>query len=573
MTGWDHEVDLLVVGSGTGLSAALAGAVHGLRTLVVEKAPVYGGTTAISGGGVWVPNNVALERAGVNDSQDEARAYLDAVLALNGDDVSPERREAYLTRGPEAIRFLEEHASLLRFTWVEDYPDYHPELPGGKAEGRQIQTDAIDGRALGAERARMRPPLRLAPQPFGMWIMISEARGLATLGRSWAGRFLALKLALRGLAAKVRGKQMVNGGGQMLVAALRAALIEHDVPLWLNAPLVELVTEDGAVVGAVIDREGTPTRVRARGGVVIATGGFERNAEMRSRYQRSPITTRWTMGVEENTGDGIRAGQQAGAALDLMDEAWWGPSLLTPHGSGAFTLSERACPRSMLVNANGERYTNEAAPYVNVCHAMYEGEATGVGHIPSWFVIDDLYRRRYKLGPLLPRQPIPAAWFDSGVAVRAATVAELARKMGVPVDRLEASVARMNESAALGRDVDFGRGDSAYDRYWADQKNRPHPNLGPINTPPFYAFKMVPGDLGTKGGLLTDERARVLDEQGEPIPGLYATGNAAASVMGREYPGGGSTIGPGLTFGYVAAVDVAHRLAAIPALWTGEESS
>lgn len=562
MQGWDHEVDLLVVGSGTGMAAALTGAVRGLRTLVVEKASVYGGTTAISGGGIWVPNNVALERAGVADSPEAARAYLDAVLGLNDDDVSPERREAYLTRGPEALRFLEEHASHLRFTWVEDYPDYHPELPGGMAEGRQVQASAIDGRVLGDERANMRPPLRLAPQPFGMWIMISEARGLATLGRSWAGRLLAVKLALRGLAAKVRGKQMVNGGGQMLIAALRAALLEHDVPVWLRSPLVELVEEGGEVVGAVIDREGTLTRVRATAGVVIASGGFERNQAMRDEHQRQPITTSWTMGVAENTGDGIEAGRSVGAALDLMDEAWWGPSLLTPDGSGAFTLSERASPRSMLVNGNGERYTNEAAPYVNVCHAMYEGEATGVQHIPSWFVIDDVYRRRYKLGPFLPRQPIPSRWFESGVAVKAGTIAELADKIGVPADRLEASVARMNELARLGKDLDFGRGDSAYDRYWADQKNRPNPNLGPIDTAPFYAFKMVPGDLGTKGGLLTDERARVLSEQGEPIPGLYAAGNAAASVMGREYPGGGSTIGPGLTFGYIAAVDASERLRA-----------
>ncbi|HRE01695.1 MAG TPA: FAD-binding protein, partial [Ilumatobacteraceae bacterium] len=203
-------------------------------------------------------------------------------------------------------------------------------------------------------------------------------------------------------------------------------------------------------VGALVDRDGVPTRVRVRGGVVIASGGFERNPAMRDQYQPKPITTTWTMGVAENTGDGIRAGAAVGGALDLMDEAWWGPSLLTPEGKGAFT--ERAEPRSMLVNGNGERYTNEAAPYVNVCHAMYRGEATGVTHVPSWFVVDELYRRRYKLGPFLPRQPIPAAWFESGVAVKAQTIPELAAKIGVPADRLVASVARMNELARIGKD-------------------------------------------------------------------------------------------------------------------------
>lgn len=556
--GWDHEVDALVVGSGAGgFASALAARALGLDTLLIEKTKYYGGTTAFSGGGMWIPNNPVLKREGMRDSEEDARTYLDAVLALNEDNVSPERRQMYLTEGPKAVEFLESQSTHLRFSWVRGYPDYHPELPGGSKAGRQIEPQAVDGRALGAERNNMRRTRPMAPQPFGMWIMIGEARDLSLIGHSWKARALAVKLAVRGLAAQLRGKKMENFGGQMLIGGLRAALLEKGVPLWLQTRLTELITEDGAVIGAVVYRDGRPLRVRTRGGVIITSGGFERNEEMRHQYQREPITSQWTLGSSGNTGDAIRAGLAIGASVSLMDDAWWAPGILTPEGRSVFLLMERQYPGGIMVNSGGERYTNEAAPYVNVGHAMYEADGTGANRVPSWFLVDRHFRNRYKLGPFLPRQRIPREWFDSGVVVRAGSISELADKMQVPRDKLDATVDRFNGFAGSGRDAEFLRGDSAYDRYYSDPKQKPNPSLGPIDTPPYYAFKMVPGDLGTKGGLLTDEHARVLREDGSALPGLYAAGNASASIMGHEYPGPGCTIGAAVTFGYVAAKHLA----------------
>jgi len=559
---WDHEVDALVVGSGAaGLVAALAARAMGLDTLLVEKTKYYGGTTAFSGGGLWIPNNPVLLRSGMRDTHEDARTYLDAVLALNDDEVSPARREAFLTEGPKAVEFLEQESEHLRFFWVKDYPDYHPELPGGTREGRQIQIGAVDGRILGAEHERMRRARLIVPQPFGMWIMIDEARELSLVGHSWKARLLAIRLGLRGLVALLQGKKMEPYGGQMLVAALRAALLDKGVPLWLSAPLSELVAEDGAVIGAVVERDGRPLRVRTRGGVIMAAGGFERNEEMRHEYQPEPTTNLWTLGAPGNTGDAIRAGLAVGASLSLMEDSWWAPGILTPEGRSVFLLTERQQPPGFIVNTNGERYTNESAPYVNVGHAMYEAGTAGATNVPSWFVVDRTFRNRYKLGPFLPRQRIPKAWFDSGVVVRSETITDLANKMQVPADKLQATVARFNGFARTGRDLDFRRGDSAYDRYYSDPKQKPNPCIGPVDTPPFFPFKLVPGDIGTKGGLLTDEHARVLREDGAPIAGLYAAGNVSASVMGHEYPGPGSTIGAAVTFGYVAAKHLAATIA------------
>ena len=556
---FDHEVDALVIGSGAaGLTAALTAKAMGLDTVLIEKTKYYGGTTSFSGGGLWIPNNPVLQRDGMRDTPEEARRYLDEVLALWGDDVSPARREAFLSEGPRAVELLEQETAHLRFDWVKDYPDYHPELPGGKPEGRQIQPRAVDTRVLGAERDRMRRGRQLVPQPFGMWIRIDEARELSLVGTSWKARATAVRLGLRGLVATLQGKKMADAGGQMLVAGLRAGLLEHQVPVWLETPLTSLVTDDhGAVIGAVIELEDRPWRVSARRGVILASGGFERDEEMRHEYQQEPITASWTLGAPGNTGDGIRAGLAVGAKLALMDDAWWGPGLLTPDGRSTFLLAERQAPGGIMVNAEGDRFTNESAPYVNVCHAMYEGEASGISHVPCWFVVDQTFRKRYKLGGFLPRQPVPQAWFDAGVAKRAGTVRDLAGQMGVPPDKLVATIERFNGFTRAGHDLDFRRGESAYDRYYGDPKQRPNPCLGRVAQPPFLAFKVVPGDLGTKGGLLTDEHAQVLREDDSPITGLYAAGNTSAAVMGHEYPGPGATIGAAITFAYVAAKHLA----------------
>jgi 3-oxosteroid 1-dehydrogenase len=273
---------------------------------------------------------------------------------------------------------------------------------------------------------------------------------------------------------------------------------------------------------------------------------------MRRRYQRSPAGTQWTTGAPGNTGDGIRAGLAAGAAVGLMDDAWWGPAIALPGGP-YFCLAERSLPGCLLVNGAGQRFVNESAPYVDAVHAMYEANTPQNPHIPAWLVFDQRYRDRYVFAGLPPRRALPRRWYAAGAVVRAGDLTGLAREAGVDGAGLAKTVTRFNEFAAAGRDAEFGRGDSAYDRYYGDPRVRPNPNLAPLARPPFYAVKIVPGDLGTKGGLRTDSRARVLREDGTPIPGLYAAGNASASVMGHSYAGAGATIGPAMTFGYLAA--------------------
>jgi 3-oxosteroid 1-dehydrogenase len=345
--------------------------------------------------------------------------------------------------------------------------------------------------------------------------------------------------------------------GQALVAGLRAGLASANVPVWLSTPLTSLVVaDDGRVSGVRVLRDGVPVVVRARLGVVLACGGFERNASMRAQYQQEPIGTSWTTGAVENTGDGILAGQSAGAAVGLMDDAWWGPSIPLPGGP-YFCLAERSLPGCVLVNGAGQRFVNESAPYVDAVHAMYEGGGSGLPYVPAWLVFDQRYRDTYVFAGRAPGRALPKRWYAGEAVFRSGSLASLAEAIGVDGAGLAKTVARFNEFAAAGRDPDFQRGDSAYDRYYGDPRCRPNPNLAPLAKAPYYAVKIVPGDLGTKGGLRTDARARVLRPDESVIPGLYAAGNVSASVMGHSYAGAGATIGPAMTFGYIAVRDAA----------------
>ena len=323
--------------------------------------------------------------------------------------------------------------------------------------------------------------------------------------------------------------------------------------------------ENGRVVGVEVDhgpeRDRRTRTVRARRGVILGSGGFERNLEMREKYQPHPTSIDWTTGSQFNEGGGILAGIAAGAQTDLLDDSWWGPTIPLPGGPW-FCLAERNLPGSLIVNQAGERYMNEALPYVEAVHEMYAGEATGVGHVPSWMVIDQRYRNRYVFAGLMPRQPFPGRWLKEGVIRKASSLEELAAQIEVPAEALAATVARFNGFAQTGVDEDFHRGESAYDKYYSDPTVKPNPSLHVIDQAPFYAVKIVPGDLGTKGGLVTDERARVLRPDGSAIPGLYAAGNVSSAVMGHTYAGPGATIGPALAFGYLAAEDIAHGAAA-----------
>jgi len=545
------EFDVVVVGSGAaGLTAALTAAQHGLSVLVTEKAGTFGGSTARSGGGLWIPGNEVLHRAGVADTAEQARAYLAHVVAGHATDA---RQQALLQHGP-AMLDLVRRLTPLEFAWVPGYADYYPEAPGGLPAGRSIEPVPLDGRrVLGPDLATLSPPY--LPAPPGVIITQRDYRWLSLGPRHPRAMATAARVAGRAARARLL-RQRPLSMGQALAAGLRAGLTTAGVPLWLDAPMTGLCAVDGRVTGVEVTRDGQPAVIVARRGVLLAAGGFERNAEMRQQYQRAPVDVAWTTGAAGNTGDAILAGQAAGGTLDLMDDAWWGPSIPLPSGP-FFCLAERSLPGSLLVNAAGQRFVNECAPYVDAVHAMYEAHSAESPAIPSWLILDQRYRSRYVFAGLTPGRPFPRRWYAAGVVFRADTIAELAAQAGIDAAGLAKTVARFGEFAQAGHDADFRRGESAYDRYYGDPRVRPNPNLAPLAAPPFYAVKIVPGDLGTKGGLVTDERARVLRADGSCVPGLYAAGNASAAVMGHSYAGAGATIGPAMTFGYLAALDLA----------------
>ncbi|UEA60264.1 3-oxosteroid 1-dehydrogenase [Gordonia otitidis] len=546
--------DVVVVGAGAaGLSAAITAAAQGLSTVIIEKSPYWGGSTSRSGGGVWIPNNSVLERDGVDDTPERAREYVKAII---GEHAREDRIDAYIDRGPEALEFLMKHAPL-DLEWVKGYSDYYPEAPGGRLGGRSVEPRPFDARALGDDLDTLHPQYTKAP--LNMVVLQSDYRWLNTGMRHWRGPLRMAKVGGRFFWARSRGKKLIAMGAA-LAAELLLGVRRAGVPLRLNTGLVDLLTDDGRVVGVTAESDGRRFDIRAERGVILACGGFERNAEMRRKYQREPIGSDWTTGAPSNTGDGINASLKIGAAVSLMDDAWWGPTIPLPRGPW-FALSERSVPGTFIVNMRGERFMNESLPYVEAVHQMYGGEfglGDGPGeNVPSWLIFDQTCRNRYLFAGVNARQPLPKKWFESGVVVKADTITELADKIGVPADSLNATTERFNGFAKNGVDADFHRGESGYDHYYGDITNKPNPSLGPVRKAPFYAVKMVPGDLGTKGGIETDATGRALRPDGSVIEGLYAAGNTSAPVMGHTYAGPGATIGPALVFGYLAALDAA----------------
>jgi 3-oxosteroid 1-dehydrogenase len=554
----DNVVDVLVIGSGGGgMTAALVADASGLDTLVVEKSPQFGGSTALSGGGIWVPGAPAQRRAGYSLPPDDVVEY---VRQITDGLVNDARIKQYVDAAPQMMEFLEDLSPWFDFVWKPGYADYYPELPGGSEQGSTINVPPIDLRKLGEDEQLLLTPLALAPR--GIWLGPKELRSFYQVRQSWAGKAVLVKLVWRMMRARVFGER-IAAIGQSLAARLRLAMKDRGVPLWLNAPMTQLLTSpDGTVTGAVVVKDGKPQRIQARRGVVLATGGFDHDLAWRKEHLPE-VDQDWSFGNPAATGDGIRAGQQVGADTDLLDEAWWFPAIQWPDGRMQFMLNERMMPSQFIVNGDGKRFINEAAPYMDFGHAMIEGQKSGVAHIPCWLITDHRSFNRYVVAghlpiPKIPGAPVPTgrkvpkAWLESGVVKAADSWDALATKIGVPAAQLRRTATRFNELAASGHDDDFNRGDSVYDNYYGDP-TLPNPNLHPLGKPPYYAFRMVLGDLGTSGGLRTDEHARVLRADDTVVRGLYAVGNTSAPVMGRSYAGAGATIGPAMTFGYVAA--------------------
>jgi succinate dehydrogenase/fumarate reductase flavoprotein subunit len=548
------EYEVIVVGAGAGgMTAACVAAREGLSTLLLEKAARVGGTAAVSGGMVWMPGNPKLAAAERAADREAARRYLDHTLPEWQDRALT---DAYLACAGEAVEYLEAHTAV-RFRPVGFYPDYYPELPGAALGGRVLEPEAFDARALGASFALLAPPLPEFTLFGGMMVDRADIPHLRKATRSLRSALRVARLLARHARDRLsyeRGAHLVLGNA--LAARLLRSVLDAGVVLLTSVTAVELLRAEGRVAGV---RIGGAKPIRARRGVVLATGGFSHDAELRARCL-PPNTGPSSAACRSNAGDGLRLGLSAGGRMagDHVNNAFWVPSsrFTRPDGTAAVyphTVTDRGKPGVIAVDGRGKRFVNEAESYHEFVQAMFRA-----GAIPAWLICDREALWRYGLGAVRPFTRRLDPYVRSGYLVRAPTLADLARAIGVDGASLEATVARFNADARGGADREFGKGGNAYHRYVGDAAHRPNPCLAPIAAPPFHAVAVHPGDLGTSAGLITDRHARVLDAEGRPIEGLYACGNDMSSIMKGAYPGPGITLGPALTFGYLAAKQLAE---------------
>ena len=527
-------VDVIVLGTGAaGLAAALAAHEAGARVRLVERWERIGGTSAVSGGVIWVADNPWMCAAGIADSRAEALAYF---RSLDHGDLVDETLEAFVDHGPEALAFLAAIGAL-KVAVLPGYPDYYTDRPGARPQGsRALDHDLFDLGELGEWAAKIYAieeprPLMLRETPLG------GAKAVP------GPEVLAQRLAARQC-----------GFGQAMVARLLKACLDRGIVPLLGVETQRLVKEGGRITGIEGVRAGKPLALRARRGVVLATGGFEWDADLRQTFLRGPVTA--PASPPTATGEGLKLAMAAGARLGNMTSAWWAPTLVTPDApwpGGApraqIVLIERTVPHSIMVNRAGKRFCNEAANYSALGGVFHQFDATRYDYpnLPAWLIFDAQYAARYPLGTRQPGQPLPD-W-----VMRADRLEGLAAQMGVDPAALSETVARFNAHADAGADPDFGRGTSPYDHFYGDRtRTGPFVTLGAIRQPPFFAVEIASGLLGTNGGPRTDGKGRVLGHDGAPIAGLFGAGNAIAAPTGGIYAGAGGTLGPALTFGYLA---------------------
>lgn len=566
----EFECDVLVVGSGaSGMSTAITAASQGLKVLVVEKQPLFGGTTARSGGWLWIPGTKLATGQGIHEPAGAARTYLQHEATTHFD---PQRVDTFLARGPEAIDFFTSR-TCVQFDMPPVFPDYHAEAPGGQPGGRSMVTRPFDGRELGERIERLAPPL---PELTVFGMMLGSGKEILHFMRAFKSLesflYVLRRLARHGLDVLRHGRGMNLTNGNALAGRLAKAAMDLDIPVWLDSPVKELLVQDGAVAGARVEREGEPVAVRARRGVVLACGGFPHDIERRRALFPHAPTGRehHSPSPAANVGDGLRLAESVGGHVDptIPNAAAWVPTSVTTRTDGSQGVMphfiDRAKPGVIAVTREGRRFTNEGNSYHDFVQAMVAA-CRGTGEVSAWLVCDHRALRSYGLG-CVPPFPMPIGrYLRTGYLRRGRTLAELAGAIGVPAAALEGTVAEFNRHAARGEDPQFGKGSKAYNRYQGDALLQPNPCVAPLQHAPFYAIRLVVGDIGTFAGLATDAQTRVLRRDGTPVPGLFAVGNDAASIMGGNYPGAGITLGPALTFGYVCGMHLAQAASAAAA--------
>ena len=549
---FDETTDVVIVGSGGGsMCAALYLRSVGKSVVILEKTDLVGGCTSRSGGVMWIPNNRFLKADGVADSEGAALTYMDAVIGP-ADDLpgsTKERRQAYVREGANMVDFLVQQGIKLRR--LPFFPDSYDDRPGGLPQGRTVVAELFDVNELGEWKERLRPTFLPVPGNLDEFFDVPTAK------KQWKGKLALAKIALRVIGGKITGKNVVSTGqalqGRMLQAALKAG-----ADIRTEHPVKQLVIEGDRVVGVVTTKAGREWRVGAGSGVLINAGGFARNQEMRDRY--CPGTSvEWNSSPPGDTGEMIEEMSRIGAALAQMDARVGMPTVIPPGPAPevkAGAPGEIAKPHAILVDQSGVRYVSEGGSEVDIASAMLRRNQSTPAS-PSWMVFDSRYFQNYSIAGM-PAAKAPQAWFDEGFVRRADTLEALAASCKMDPATLKATVERFNGFARNNNDEDFQRGANANDKFLGDPLHEPSPSLGTIEEGPFYASPVVPGDVGTYGGVVTDAHARVLRQNGSVIEGLYATGNCTASVMGRTYPGPGASVGPSFAWGYIAAKHAAH---------------
>ena len=557
----DLSYDVIVLGSGAaGFAAAVTASCHGLKVLLVEKTNAFGGTSAISGGAVWLHDTDQARAAGHHLPAEQMRRYLKEVIGVGYD---PQLIDAFIEQGREALRYLETHSEL-KYSLRPLSPDYYPDLPGGTQTGRALEIDEYDGRRLGEHFKDLKRPPDGMLLFGGMMVNRVDIQHFLSFKRSPKSLWHCLKLMGRYAIDRLshpRGTRLTVGNA--LIARLATTALTNGVDIWLQATPEGLITEQGSVKGVRISRGGVTHSVFARGGVVLAMGGFAAGAQA---AEQRPYTDseHWSMSPPANVGDGQRLAASVNAAIghNLSANFFWAPVSVLHKADGSVErfphlVTDRAKPGVIAVNRAGQRFVNESDSYHHFVEGMF---ANNGANAPCWLICDSEALNNYGMGLARPRPVDNNALIEAGYLLRADSLSELARIAGIDASALEHTLAQFNADAEQGVDRQFGKGSTAYNRYMGDPLHQPNPCLKPLLKAPFYAVRLFTGDLGSARGLVTNGQANVLDRSNTPIPGLYAAGNEMNSIMDGTYPGPGITLGPGITFGYLAASDIARRL-------------